>query len=797
MDPDIEVVNGLFDRALERRPGEREGWVRAQPVSDAVIECVVRRLRLSEATVERAPTSPQFASSDERMAPPEQASAPVPAADLPAPGTRLGAWELIRELDAGGMGVVYLARRADQSYDKQVAIKVVRVDPLLPASLRADLIARFENERRLLARLDHPHIARILDGGRTDAGVPYLVMEFVDGEALTHYCDRAGLDIPARLRLFRRVCEAVQAAHRHLIVHRDIKPHNILVDRAGEPRLLDFGIARLLVEDGGETEQTIGMAMTPTYASPEQLRGEPLTTASDVYSLGVVLFELLSGMRPFELAGLSPAERERLVCETAPPTLRRALTQGELVAPEREARSRAVRNDLERLVAKALHKDPLMRYGSAQALADDIERYLAGLPVLAHPDSLRYRAGKFLRRHRVGSAAAAVAMLAVLAAASIATWQWRQASRAAADTAQVNAFLLDIMRVSNPYASGSELTLAQALDAASGLVDTRFARRPDLAVGIRTALGESLFARYSLDAAEAQLRRALAEGERLFGPDDPRTVQALATLASVVKEGDRIDEAKKLFADALARLERSGTTDSPLHASVLNDLGVMHLRAEEFAAARDFLERALASSSDGNEERARTVANLAQASRGLGDLDRAEALYREAQPILESVYPDGGPHLAVLLNNRARLAWDRERPDEAIELQKQAVAMHRRSFRGDHVMILVPMTNLARMALDAGDLGVGSEWAEQAVVMADRLYAQEPHPYQVNALAALVEARLLAERPGDAIEPAARMQRILAALESAPESTREFAAEMIVRVCASVPTPVGIECGDG
>ena len=781
MDPALEAhANRLLQQALKRAAAERTDWVRVQSAPPAVIEHVLRVLKLSEVTAENPATAPLF----------EEA----PVDDLPAPGARLGAWELIRELDAGGMGVVYLARRADQSYDKQVAIKFVRVDPMLPAWLRADLIARFENERRLLARLDHPHIARILDGGRSSAGVPYLVMEFVDGESLIQYCDRGKLDIPARLALFRRVCEAVQAAHRHLIVHRDIKPQNILVDREGEPRLLDFGIARLLGEGGGDEMQTTGMAMTPAYASPEQLRGEPLTTATDVYSLGVVLFELLSGSRPYELAGLSPAESERLVCDTTPPTLRRALTQGELLPQEREARTRAVRGDLERLVAQALHKDTVLRYGSAQALADDIGRYLAGMPVLAHPDSLGYRAGKFLRRHRFGSAAAAVALMLLLTTASIAAWQWRVATRAAQDTAQVNAFLLDIMRVSNPYATGSELTLAQALDEAGALVDQRFSGRPDLAVGIRTALGESLFARYRLDAAETQLRRALADGERLFGRDDIRTVQALATLASVVKESNRIDDAQALFDEALARLERAGHAGDPLYASVLNDLGVMHLLNEDFETARNHLERALAIAAGASDERARTVANLAQASRGVGDLDRAEALYRAAQPLLERAYPEGGPHLAVLLNNRARLAWERDRPEEAIELQRQAVAMHQRSFRGDHVMILVPITNLARMALDFGDIAVGAEWAEQAVDMADRLYAQAAHPYQVNALAALVEARLAQQRGADAVSIAVRMRSILEALDSAPESTRQFAADIVERVCGLEPAPVGLEC---
>lgn len=781
MDFNLETAaNDLLAQALEFASGDRYEWVRRQSVPAAVIERVLRQLRLAEVTAASPSGAPDF------VAP--------PSAHVPTPGARLGAWELIRELDSGGMGVVYLARRADQSYDKQVAIKFVRVDPMLPAWLRADLVSRFENERRLLARLDHPNIARILDGGRSEAGVPYLVMEYVDGDSLTQYCDRAKLDIPARLALFRRVCEAVQDAHRHLIVHRDIKPQNILVDRDGEPRLLDFGIARLLVEDGGDTEQTAGMAMTPTYASPEQLRGEPLTTASDVYSLGVVLFELLSAVRPFELAGLSPAESERLVCETAAPTLLRALTLSDLLPQEREARARAVRGDLERLVAQALHKDPTHRYGSAQALADDIGRFLSGLPVLAHPDSLTYRAGKFLRRHRYASAAATVALVLLLTAASIATWQWREARRAAQDTAQVNAFLLDIMRVSSPYASGSEITLAQALDEASALVDLRFQDRPDLAVGIRTALGDSLFARYRLDAAETQLRRALADAERLFGAEDLRTVRALASLASVVKESNRLDDAQTLFEDALARLERSGDVGIPLYASVLNDLGVLHLIAEDFELAQSYLERALATAAGANEDRARTLANLAHASRGVGDLDRAEALFREAQPMLEAVYPEGGPHLAVLLNNRARLAWERDRAEEAIDLQKQAVAMHQRSFRGDHVMILVPMTNLARMLLDIGDTAAGTTWAEQAVDMADRLYAQKAHPYQVNALAALVQALLLQRRVADAVATTARMQRILAGLESVPDSTRQLAADMIERICAVEPSPAGFSC---
>jgi serine/threonine-protein kinase len=694
------------------------------------------------------------------------------------------------------MGVVYLAERADGAYQQRAAVKFVRMDPLLDARRRADMLGRFQNERRLLARVGHPNVARVLDGGSA-GGMPFLVMEYVEGLALDAWCERARLDTDARVALFCKVCDGVQAAHAHLIVHRDLKPQNILVGADGEPRLLDFGIARLLDRDDAPAATRTGLhAMTPAYASPEQMRLEPLTTASDVYSLGVILYELLSGARPYSLDGLSPAQSERVVCDTEPRTLRRALDSADLPAPERRARLSRIGGDLERIVAKALHKEPARRYDSARALADDLRRWLAGLPVLAHPDSGAYRASKFVRRHRIGSAAALVALVAVLAAGATALVQARNAGRAAADTELVNAFLVDVLKQSNPYATGSEVTLGEALDDAAARVDERFATRPDLAVAIRTALGESMFARFRLEAAEAQLLRARADAERLFGPDDRRTITAIATLASVRKDQGRIDEARSLFDEALARIERSGKVGQPLYATVLNDVGVMHLVQEDFAKAKAYLERAVAADTGSSqraaaEERARTLANLAQAARGTGDLDRADALYRAAQPVLEALYPQGGPHLAVILNNRARLAWVRGRKDEAIELQQQAVAMHRRSFEGDHAMVLVPMTNLARQSLDTGKLELADEWAARAAAMGDRLYAAQGHHYQVNAIAALAAVRIEQARLPEARALLLRAQAILARLGDAPESTRTFVARLAGRSCAQ-----GADCVD-
>jgi serine/threonine-protein kinase len=298
---EIEVMR-LFECALEQPPELRPAWLRQQDAAPDIIARVAALLA-KEAGLTRFLERP--AVEDARVA---------PLVRMPAAGDRIGAWRLLHELDAGGMGVVFVAERADGAYEQRAAVKFVRTDHLLDARRRDEIVARFGNERRLLARIEHPNVARVLDGGSIE-GMPYLVMEYVVGVALNVWCEQRGLDVPARVEVFCKVCDGVQAAHAHLIVHRDLKPQYILVGDDGEPRLLDFGIARLLdVEAGSAATRTALHAMTPAYASPEQMRLEPLTTASDVYSLGVVLYELLSGTRPYSLDGLSPAQSERIVC---------------------------------------------------------------------------------------------------------------------------------------------------------------------------------------------------------------------------------------------------------------------------------------------------------------------------------------------------------------------------------------------------------------------------------------------------------------------------------------------------
>jgi serine/threonine protein kinase len=303
---------------------------------------------------------------------------------------RVGPYRLVRELGRGGMGTVYLAERDDEEYQAQVAIKLVR------RGMDTDLILnRFYRERQTLALLQHPNIARLLDGGTTAEGSPYIVMEFVEGERITSYCQDRNLSVARKLALFLNVCKAVSYAHRQFVVHRDLKPGNILVDRAGEVKLLDFGICKLLQSPSRETDATVDVglvALTPDYASPEQIRGDPINVASDIYSLAAVLYELLTGVKPHKIDDYSLRGIERAICETE--ILRPSL------ACANKAVARQLKGDLDNILAVALDKDPRRRYESVDQFAEDIRRYLDHEPVKARPDSLRYRLGKFVRRRQ-------------------------------------------------------------------------------------------------------------------------------------------------------------------------------------------------------------------------------------------------------------------------------------------------------------------------------------------------------------------------------------------------------------
>jgi eukaryotic-like serine/threonine-protein kinase len=415
-----EQVKELFALALEREAAERGDFLRQACAGDerlrAEIESLLASLDGAGTFLEDCPAADLLSEQSQAIA-----------------GKRIGAYRILREIGRGGMAVVYLGERDDQSYRKQVAIKMVK-----PGIDTEQILQRFRNERQTLAALDHSNIVKLLDGGSTDDGLPYLVMEYVEGLPIDQYCDLHTLSIDERLRLFRQVCSAVQYAHENLVIHRDLKPGNILIAKGGVPRLLDFGIAKLLSPGLSQVPlatRTGWRPMTPEYASPEQIRGRAITPAADVYSLGILLFELLTGHRPYRAAGQSLLEMERLVCETEPerPSVVVSRTEEkmfgdgdvptvitpELVSTQRGLRPtelrRRLRGDLDTIVMKAIRKEPERRYSSVDEFSRDIERYLTGMPVLARKSTIAYRGGRFLRRHKESLAAALAALILVAA----------------------------------------------------------------------------------------------------------------------------------------------------------------------------------------------------------------------------------------------------------------------------------------------------------------------------------------------------------------------------------------------
>lgn len=785
---EIQVLQ-LFEQALAQPAAQRLSWLAGQGLPD---EVVARVMRLLEA--ERAATG----FLEETAVVPDE----VPP-EFPKVGERLGNYELLKPLEAGGMGVVYLGRRADDVYDQQVAIKLVRpVHLLAAADFRRQLISRFEAERSILARMSHPNVARILDGGSTAGGIPYLVMEFVDGVSLTDYCKNQKLDVPARLALFCKVCDGVQEAHRHLIVHRDLKPDNILVGGNGEPRLLDFGIAKILEQEPLAAEKGTSLsAMTPAYASPEQVRQEALTTSSDVYSLGVVLYQLLSGVRPYELGGLRPAEAEHVVCDTLPDPMHRMLAKAAITDGERRQRRSQITADVERIVAKAMHKEASRRYGSAQELADDIRRYLAGEPVQAHPDSASYRLRKFLGRHRVGAGAATLALAAILTATGVAFWQAGEARRAADDAVRVNNFLVDVIKASDPYNAGSEITLSQAVDDAAAKVALRFPDRPDLAARIRFALGYSMVSRGRLDIAERELDQALRDSTQAFGTDGLHTLQVREAIAQMRKDQDRPEEAEQMQREVIAAMQAQGMQSDPFHYVALSNLGNLLMSREDYVAAEAALRQAQALPEPTDPgvraptDPAVLLGSLAYVAHGQGKLDEAEALYREAIAKLEAIYADGGPELATMLSNLSMLMDERGNEDEAYALRKRSVEMSMKSFRSGQPSQITSLIDLSQRASQRQETDYALAMARKAADIADGLYA-EPEPLRIYAQLVLADALAAS---GDYVAAAQSLRRAegeVAGLPPEMKNLRNLAAASREALCAaSADAALAPPCG--
>ena len=642
--------------------------------------------------------------------------------DDPDQGRRLGAYELVRKIGDGGMGAVYLARRVDGELSQQVAVK------LLKRGLDTDeILHRFRGERQILADLDHPNIARLLDVGTTDGGRPFLVMEHVEGKPLDVYCAETGLSVRERVRLFRQVCAAVEFAHQRLVVHRDLKPANILVTRRGAPKLLDFGIAKLLSPEAPSLTVAPGRnvgPMTVPYASPEQVRGRPVTTATDIYALGILLYELLTGVRPYRFDGLWPQEIARRM--ERPPSrpssavgreparkLGEGGREGQAVEGRRQPGvirrlRRNLRGDLDNIVLKALRPEPERRFSTVEQLSEDLRRYLEDLPVRSRPDTFFYRTRKLFQRHTLGSVLTLLTAGLILAFALVMARQRqtiaRQGEEIARERDQARAvadfFLETLVKSSDPATTdGKALTVREAMD--RGVERVRKGRGEDPAVEallLDTAAG--VYRNLSLfDKARELFGEALAIRRVTFGSEHMEVAETLHNLASLEKRKRNFERAEQLMREAIGIQRRSFPGG---HRDLARGLANLALLAAERAYEAEGEERAAL-------------------------LSKSEAICREALEMKERLYGPDHLELTETLNKLALILKAQGRNGEAEQVAGRCLDLHRRFDEPLSPNLAGALVVLGDLLRERGELENARGLYEEALAIRKRIYP-EGHP---------------------------------------------------------------------
>ncbi|MCA9287350.1 MAG: serine/threonine protein kinase [Phycisphaerales bacterium] len=666
------------------------------------------------------------------------------ASDL-APGTVVSPYTIERVLGEGGFGTVYQARQ-EAPVRRTVALKVMR------AGLDSrDIMARFQAERQALAVMDHPGIARVFDAGTTPDGRPYFAMEFVDGRGIVEFCDAERLPIRERIRLFERVCMAVQHAHSKGVIHRDIKPSNIMVSRVDATpfaKVIDFGIAKAmhapLVRDAAVTlaTQVVG---TPLYMAPEQasLGATDIDARADVYSLGVVLYELLAGVPPLDperFRGKWLGEIERIIREEDPPrpSARVAALDEDTRARIAEVRAidqarlaRSLASDLDWIVMRALEKDRNRRYGAPLTLAADLRRYLENQPVEAGPPTASYRMAKFARRHRVEFAAGAAVLVAIVALAAGSVWAaWRE-HRAAdevrgqlARSEALSMFSRDILSGVDPAVARDRDTtlLREILGGAGERVGRDLGEHPDAAVEMLTTIGFALQQVGDMEQAERYYRRAMTLGEQSLGSEAPETVEATGNLGAVLAFLHRYEESEALLRRTLAVRERTGGPEHPDTLATLSNLAYLYDAASNDAAARPILERLLVvrerTLGPTHEQTLLTMNNLANTLDTVGELDAAIVLYER---VLEAQIQSEGedhPRTLATMTNLAGVYMKAGRGDEAAALFERSLAAKRRVLPEGHPSLLVTLVNLGSFYQSRGNLDRAAELLEECVGLA-------------------------------------------------------------------------------
>ncbi|MGA2047196.1 MAG: serine/threonine-protein kinase [Terracidiphilus sp.] len=745
----------LFHQALEVDADSRAAWIQRACGDDHELHTELESL-LAPAEMTLGTVKGAVAEAAEAMLEAEAGE-----------HERFGAYRIVRTLGQGGMGTVYLAERDDDQYRRLVAIKVLR--SALSRSPAFQVL--FRSERQILADLDHPNIARMLDGGITDQGAPYLVMEYIDGVALDEYCRQHKLGLAARLALFKSLCSAVAYAQSHMVIHRDLKPMNVLVGADGAPKLLDFGIARLMnpydahppgePSAGPDTERML----TPDYASPEQLLGQPISTATDVYALGVLLYELLTGELPFggTRSGMSPRESEqsrrdqaRAICEQPPQRPSEVCLR---IATLPKAEARKLRGDLDSLVLKALRKLPSERYPGAAQMLNDLDRHAKNLPLEAVEPSLAYNLGKFVDRHRVGVSLAGLVVLLVVVFALGMGLLARRAIRGEARARREETFLASIFQTATPEgAKGDKLTTRQLLDQAVGRLDTELADDPQLQGSIAENIAQAYIAQGLYDQAEPLLQRALKLAETYEGKRSKTYGDDLANLANEYRLKGQYERAEPLLREALAlaqsnykarslqvahaqsmlgeclyledrntdsetllrqALETERSIDADAQDGTRNYLALVLERRGGFVEAAQLLREAteMSAKQEGRESSDYLIAlhNLAGAEIDAGDLDGAARSEREVLTTRRKIWGHDHPDTAYSLNNLGFIYLEQGRWQQAEPLLLEDIAVTSKLADGINPRYAVGLANVGRVEEQKGDFASAASYYDKGL----------------------------------------------------------------------------------
>jgi serine/threonine-protein kinase len=629
-------------------------------------------------------------------------------------GRHIGPYRLIRLLGRGGMGVVFLAERADGQFTQQVAIKLINA----VVGTNSDMLLRFRAERQILARLAHPNIARLLDGGVTADGQSYLVIEYVDGDTLSEYCRRVQPSLNARLKLFLEICDGLEYAHRYLVIHRDLKPANILVTANGTPKLLDFGVARLLDPSilgltGAHTRPSERL-LTPGYASPEQIRGEAITTATDVFGLGILLYELLAGRRPFEVENPDPMALARAACEQDP--------------QQPSSIAKAIPRDLDYIALMALRKEPERRYATAAQLSGDIRAFLNGLPVTARAGTFQYRSTKFVRRHKTAVAAAVIFVLTLAGFGGAMAMLARRADLARTAAQREADFLSNVFLASTPEeAAGRTVTARELLDRGAARIDRDLAGSPEMRAEMLQKIGMA-YRRLGLqDKALDFAQRALDLKKQLYGPRNIETATALDELGEVYRDGGDFTRAEPLLAQALSIRETQLKADNPLIAESLANLGECLYLEDKVAEAEGMLRKSIAlHRRSRNPEVVGPDIYLAQVLERKGSETEAIELLREAAAVEKQQPGEMSRDYALALHNLGGALIKIGAFVEAETITREAFEI-RRKVRATDQELLYSLNNLTYIAVEEGNPSAAETYSREAVATALRLYG-ETHP---------------------------------------------------------------------